>query len=382
MNTTRVVIIGGGLSGLYAAWLLEQRGLRDYVLLEAREALGGRILPLRIGEAGHASSSGFDLGPTWFWPSVQPRFARLIAELGLRTFAQSARGDLLVERPGEAVPRRVIGYVEQSGERVLGGMNALIDALTARITLTRVRTGERVRALRMVDDDVVLESEDRAGAITNWRAQTVLMALPPRLADSTLQFSPALPRELAAAWRSTATWMAPHAKYVAVYDTAFWHARGLSGEARSARGPMAEIHDASMPGAQAALFGFLGVPATVRAGIVDEVLREHCRAQLARLFGEEAAHPLADGFKDWASDPLTASPADLAGNPVHGAGPPSFADHGPWQGRMIGMASEWSREYPGYLAGAIDAAERAVESLCGTGHPISQHCNVIKESER
>mgnify|MGYP003701347109 FL=1 len=43
MKTVPVVIIGGGLSGLCAAFLLEKRGI-DYVLLEARDTLGGRIL--------------------------------------------------------------------------------------------------------------------------------------------------------------------------------------------------------------------------------------------------------------------------------------------------------------------------------------------------
>ncbi|EDT04545.1 hypothetical protein BamIOP4010DRAFT_1927 [Burkholderia ambifaria IOP40-10] len=61
--------------------------------------------------------------------------------------------------------------------------------------------------------------------------------------------------------------MAPHAKYIAIYDTPFWRDQGLSGEARSARGPFGEIHDASMPGGCAALFGFFGVPAQVRQNV-------------------------------------------------------------------------------------------------------------------
>jgi monoamine oxidase len=36
---------------------------------------------------------------------------------------------------------------------------------------------------------------------------------------------------------------------------------------------------------------------------------------------------------------------------------------GPWAGRAWGAASEWSPEFPGYLAGAVDAAERAVQAL-------------------
>jgi len=37
------IIIGGGLSGLYAAYLLYQEN-KSFVLLEARERVGGRIL--------------------------------------------------------------------------------------------------------------------------------------------------------------------------------------------------------------------------------------------------------------------------------------------------------------------------------------------------
>ncbi|MEG0001042.1 NAD(P)-binding protein, partial [Comamonas sp.] len=35
--------MGGGRAGLYAAYLLEQRDIHDYVLLEARPTWGGRI---------------------------------------------------------------------------------------------------------------------------------------------------------------------------------------------------------------------------------------------------------------------------------------------------------------------------------------------------
>jgi monoamine oxidase len=47
-------------------------------------------------------------------------------------------------------------------------------------------------------------------------------------------------------------------------DKPFWREQALSGSARSSIGPMGEIHDVSMPGGHAALFGFLGVPARVR----------------------------------------------------------------------------------------------------------------------
>ncbi|MDE2121529.1 MAG: FAD-dependent oxidoreductase, partial [Betaproteobacteria bacterium] len=155
---------------------------------------------------------------------------------------------------------------------------------------------------------------------------------------------------------------APHAKYFAVYEQAFWREQGLSGEARSARGPLVEIHDASMPGGAAALFGFVGVPARVRNGVPQDVLRTHCRAQLARLFGPRAATPAAEFLKDWAGDPRTATAADLEASGQHAQAPAAAAFGGDWRGRLTGIGSEWSQQFPGYLAGAVDAASRGVQA--------------------
>src|SRR3546814_4770509 len=98
-----VVIIGGGLAGLTAARRLHRAGI-DFQLLEARSRLGGRILS--AGAAGEAAADGFDLGPSWFWPAMQPRMAVLIEELGLRNFPQHSDGDAVFQRtPREAPPR-------------------------------------------------------------------------------------------------------------------------------------------------------------------------------------------------------------------------------------------------------------------------------------
>ena len=39
--------------------------------------------------------------------------------------------------------------------------------------------------------------------------------------------------------------MAGHAKFIALYERAFWREAGCSGTAMSQRGPLTEIHDAS-----------------------------------------------------------------------------------------------------------------------------------------
>ena len=368
LQTTHVAIVGGGLSGLYAAYLLQQRGLRDYVLLEAREVLGGRIrsvlAPGGALDRGAEPVNRFDLGPSWFWPGYQRQLDRLVDALGLARFAQFEDGDMVVERSLYAAPERMRGYASAPPSmRLMGGMAALTDALRHQLDPARIFTGHSVRALRAADAGVELECVEVWGRVTTWRAAQVLLALPPRLAETRIAFSPALPEVLSRRWRATPTWMAPHAKYLAVYDTPFWRERGLSGEARSACGPLGEIHDASIPGGSAALFGFFGVPAAVRKEVSEAALREACRTQLARLFGPQAAAPRGEFIQDWALESYTATLADLDSVGHHAEAPPPAAASGPWCGRLMGVASEWSPQFPGYVAGAIEAASLAVAML-------------------
>ena len=359
MQYARIVIIGAGLSGLYAARLLERLGVTHVVVLEARERIGGRIAGMQAADG----SGRFDLGPAWFWPDQQRALHHLVEELGLQRFAQYDQGDMLYQRAAGEVPVRMPTCASAPPSmRLIGGMNALTDALHGTLRSTRIVTGQTVERLRQAAEHIEIESADAAGAVTTWRATHVLLALPPRLAAGCIAYEPTLPAALAREWADTATWMAPHAKYVAVYDRPFWREQGLSGSARSHSGPLGEIHDASMPGGSAALFGFLGVPARTRQRLGDGVLLAHCRAQLAQLFGPQAAAPSAELIKDWSQDALTTTTADLDAGGAHGHAPAAAPAAGPWQGRLSGIASEWSPRFPGYLAGAVEAAALGVQA--------------------
>lgn len=63
MPNARVAIVGG-LSGLYAA-LLEERGMADYVLPEARENFVGRIVSVPGTSGLDRSGPKFDYGFCW-----------------------------------------------------------------------------------------------------------------------------------------------------------------------------------------------------------------------------------------------------------------------------------------------------------------------------
>lgn len=367
-TNSRFAVLGGGLAGVYTAFLLEQRGVTDYVLLEARAALGGRILSLGpVAEQPIRAPTGidrFDLGPTWFWPTLQPELDQLVETLGLQHFPQHETGDMLFERSPNQPPMRTFGYANSPPSmRMVGGMAALMEALQRRLRAESVFLGQTVVAAQVEDGHVQMLCRDPNGATSTVRAKQMLMALPPRLAQATIDFSPPLPAHIARQWQRTATWMAPHAKYVAVYETPFWRQAGLSGEARSACGPLGEIHDASMPGGSGALFGFFAVPVAARRGVPEQVLIRHCRAQLARLFGPQASHPSAEFLKDWALDDLTATAADQDPAGGHPSPPPANIPEGQWRDRLMGVGSEWSPQFPGYIAGAIEAARLGVEAL-------------------
>ena len=368
ISSTRIAIVGGGLAGLYAAYLLEQRGIVDYVLFEARPTLGGRIQSPSLHDERPAQATlttdRFDVGPTWFWPAFQPELDQLVAALGLERFMQYETGDMMLERSPNEQPMRTFGYSNSPPSvRLVGGMAALVEALHRGLSAGRAVVGQTVHAMSVEAGHVDVVSRDARGTVSTVRAEQVLMAVPPRLAHENVSFSPPLPAPIARKWLHTATWMAPHAKYVAVYDTPFWREAGLSGEARSARGPLGEIHDASMPGGSAGLFGFFAVPAAVRRGVSEEVLMGHCRAQFVRLFGPQAASPKAEFIKDWALDGLTATATDQEAPEGHASPPPATIPEGDWRGRLVGVASEWSPQFPGYVAGAVEAARLGVQAL-------------------
>jgi monoamine oxidase len=362
MLRTQVAVIGAGLAGLHAARLLHRANV-EFVLLEARDRLGGRILS--VDDAGRPAEDGFDLGPSWYWPRMQPAIADLVAELGLPAFGQNSVGDVLFERMSREGPQRYHSDAQEPlSFRLAGGTAALVRALASDLPPERVLTRAQVTALALTGDAVKLtiRCADEAGgeATETLAAGQVIAALPPRLLEATVAFTPAQDAATAGRWRETPTWMAPHAKFFALYDRSFWREAGLSGTAQSMVGPMPEIHDATMASGRPALFGFLGLGADQRAALGEDTLTRACVDQLVRLFGADARHPRATLLKDWAADPLTATAADRVAT-AHSVRDPAPWVTGQWQARLALAGSETSQSEPGYLAGAVIAGARAAD---------------------
>ena len=376
-----VAIVGGGVCGLALAHSLQARHV-DWRLFEARPRLGGRVLT-----ATSASGTPLDLGPTWYWPGHQPSIARLVADLGLTSFAQTDDGRVLhlndpaaapqtvavgVNAQGELAPERAgfvageaAGSVHGGAMRVAGGMAALVQALAHPLPLERLFCGVAIDALVDHGDFVELRWQQE-GQQRSVSARRVVLALPPRVAEASIAFEPALAPALADTLRATPTWMATAAKAAVAYESDFWRAAGHTGNAwvTHPQAVLAEVFDACTPGQGAALAGFAAMGAQARQQFrasMDLLTRN----QLGQLFGVQAE----DGelhSHDWALEPTTCSPQDLAEDgataehPVYGA---ALLAQPQWQGRLHFGGSETARQGGGYLEGALSAAARLRREL-------------------
>jgi monoamine oxidase len=90
-----VAVVGGGVSGMTAARDLKRSGLSNFVVLEARDRVGGRTL------IQHADGVIVDGGATWVNPN-QTAIFDLLHELGIERFPQYTAGDAFVVIGGQA----------------------------------------------------------------------------------------------------------------------------------------------------------------------------------------------------------------------------------------------------------------------------------------
>jgi len=361
MSGDDVLIIGGGISGLAAAMQCQRLGL-TWRLVEARARLGGRILSARDDDG-----SAFDLGPAWIWPH-QRRIQALVADLGLQLFAQHSTGTLAFEDAAGQV-QRDLAFAPMAGTlRVVGGLQGVTDALAARLPTDHLMLNHRATAITPQGEGagfrITLSTPD--GGPTHSSARTVILALPPRLVASRIDLSTVCTDVGLEAMRGVPTWMAGHGKLVAVYDTPFWRAIGLSGDAISHRGPLMEVHDACPGGERegegaGALFGFLH-PAIV-AQMPDEAdLKQAALHQLEALFGADAARPRALFLKNWLADDNTALPSDAMGQDHPPGGVPAPVQAMAQRGILFAGA-EVAAEDPGLIEGALAASDHAVAGI-------------------
>jgi len=355
-NHHSIIVIGAGLSGLYTAWRLHQQQ-KDVVLLEARDRIGGRILSTCIGDK---KENCVDLGPAWVWPQLQPRLNNLFVELDIKLFNQFTQGDMLYEASVNNTQRHSSKSSHSQSYRIAGGSQTLVDTLAARLPDSSVYTNFRVISIDQESRCIKAQTDNE---LCEFSADDIILALPTRIAQQSIEFKPPLSPGITELWRSTPTWMAGHCKMVFIYKRAFWREQGLSGEVFSHLGPLSEIYDGS-PANESfyALTAFVGLAAQQRQQFSSQQLIEMSLAQLQRLFGDESKNTEDILIQDWSRESFTSTDMDIQQPANH----PTYSEASPrclQGGHIIISGTETAREHGGYLEGALESADDALSVL-------------------
>ena len=220
-------------------------------------------------------------------------------------------------------------------------------------------------------DAVVLSSPvasiaaDGDGAVVTSAARTVraarvIVAVSPAIAGR-IEFEPALPPPREALGQRMP--MGAYMKGIAVYDSAWWRERGLSGLALSDSGPVQMVVDVGPPGGEPGILaGFVtGAPAREMGRLAPEARRRAVLDAIAAAIAPEAAEPRAYRDFNWHEERWSrGGPVGLMGpGTLTGLGPVLREPCGPVHWAGTDTATEWT----GYMDGAIQAGERAAAEL-------------------
>lgn len=92
-NRTTVLILGGGMTGVIAARTLHEKGIDDFIILDAKDELGGRMSARTFGVTGRQVV--IEAGPNWVQGTQEGNgTANPIWELALKWNLTTAYNDL------------------------------------------------------------------------------------------------------------------------------------------------------------------------------------------------------------------------------------------------------------------------------------------------
>ncbi len=347
----KIVILGGGLTGLTLAYYLQKENI-PFLLLEARDRIGGRIKTI-YGE----NEKSIEMGATWFGKK-HTYLTQLLAELNIGYFPQHTSGISLFETFSFAPPQKftIPETEEEQSYRISGGSGSLTNALLKRINSEFIHLDKPVNFISFQNGKV--EIKTKTGV--SFFCEKVISTLPPRLLATTIQFEPDLPASIKNICQETHTWMGESIKFSLEYPTDFWRKNGYSGAAFSQAGICSEMHDhCSEDGRFFALKGFLN-PGAARLPQAER--KDLLLTQLTKYFGEIVRQYSAWHEAIWSDEQYTFTPYDGFVRAHQNNGHESFKAY--YQNGALRIAgSETATHFPGYMDGAVCSAMEVLQEL-------------------
>ncbi|MBW8481001.1 flavin monoamine oxidase family protein [Actinomadura sp. PM05-2] len=238
--------------------------------------------------------------------------------------------------------------------RFVGGSQEVPLRLAARLA-DRIRYNAPVRRIDTTASGVTVTAD---GVTVN--AKRVVVAMSPAIAGR-IDFTPALPAARAQLMQRFP--MGSIAKFVAVYDTPFWRADGLTGQALSDSGAIDATFDNSPPdGSRGILMGFMN-QTNIRKldGASADEVRAAGLASFTAMFGAKAGTPVRTAFQRWDNEMWS------GGGPVGATPPGVLVDFGPALRAPCGpihwAGTETSDYWTGYMDGAVRSGERVAREV-------------------
>ncbi|MGD1843948.1 MAG: flavin monoamine oxidase family protein [Salibacteraceae bacterium] len=345
----RILIVGGGLSGLTLAYLLSKQNI-GATILEASSRLGGRIQT-----ATGTLETPLELGATWF-SDVHQNLCTLIDELGLKKFEQFSKGKSLFQTKSFESPQEFFVPESQSPSyRIVDGTQTLINTLANQLDNENIKLNTKVATITNLGNELELETSNEQ----KLQADKVVLCLPPQLVGSRIQFFPGLPNSVSTVLPIVQTWMAGSIKFVLEYDNHFWRNNGYSGMLFSHSGIVSEMHDHT--NAEENKFGFTGFLNGGTISYSQEIRKEFVLRQLDEFLGSEVLNYSSYSDKVWA-DEFVMSENQTILRPHQNNGNP-LLQNSYMNDKLLFSGTETATEFAGYMEGAINSALRVYEQI-------------------
>jgi monoamine oxidase len=318
-----------------------------------------RDAPWTAPQAAEWDSQTFE---TWKLANAQTAGGRFLLDLGIEAvWACEPRDVSLLHvlmyiacAGNETTPGTFDRLINTGGgaqERRFVGGSQLISVRMAERLGRRVVVGAPVRRIVQSARSVRVETDKLS--VTGKR---VIVTAPPAV-SALIDYQPALPANRAQLLQRFP--MGSVYKCMAVYDTPFWRADGLTGQATSDTGPCKITFDNTPPdGSPGVLLGFIeGQEARRWAGRPAEERRKAVLDGFANYFGDRCRSPKAYMDKSWAEEVWT------RGCYVGYTPPGVLLDYGTAirapVGRIGWAGAETATIWNGYMDGAVRSGERA-----------------------
>ncbi len=343
-KNTDVIILGAGLAGLTLAYRFKKHGIKALVL-ESRDRIGGRIHTII------KDKTTLELGATWF-ADKHINLLDLLNELGLEKVEQEYGKYGVYELANNEKQLFELPPQPEATYRLKGGTYKLIHALNKSLEQEQLMLNQRVQSISFNGEVFNIFTND-----TSYKSQYLISTLPLNLMANQIEFTPALPQNLTNLARQTHTWMGESIKVGFFSTSPFWLEKEI-GTVYSQKGPITELYDHSNEHGYA-LKGFIhdsfmSLPKNEREKAV--------RAQLTNLFGEENISSGTYVDTAWRDEKETYQNYQKPVAPHQNNGNPALREL-LFSNKMLLAGSETAPTFPGYMDGAVEAANIAADKF-------------------